>query len=203
MKSRTIIRCAHVAALLLLASALTPVRADPGENGWLGVYFDAAGTQCSGTILPDQPGTVYVVAQANGVTATEGFAGAEFRFTGIPESWATYPVANPEILAIGNPFGDGVATAFPCPESDTYVLYSVLVIASAVEEDLQFELRNREPPTNPNFDCPLLMLCNNPIFTLICVETVPCFVNAATARKCEFPVAVSPSTWSGVKSLFR
>jgi hypothetical protein len=203
MKIRTMTLCAHVTVLLLLASALTPVRADPGENGWLGVYFDAAATQCSGTILPNQPDTVYVVAQANGVTATSGLAGAEFRFTGIPESWATYPVANPEMFTIGNPFGDGVSTAFPCPEGDSYVLYSVLVIASAVEENLQFELRNREPPTNPNFDCPLLVICDSPFFTLICVETVPCFVNSSAPRKCEFPVAVSGSTWSGVKSLFR
>ncbi len=174
-----------------------------GDSGWLGVYFDAAGTVCQGTIQPGQPGTVYILAKMRGLTAC-GFVGAEFRFTGLPASWMVFPVANSGMINIGDPFGNGVISAFStCQTTDATLLYTVLVLATSVEENVELRLEKRNPPSNPRDQCPLLVLCNYPFLQMICVETVPCFVNAKTARARETPLAATNSTWGGVKELYR
>ena len=176
-----------------------------GNTGSVGLYFDPAGRTCSGTILPDQPDTVYVVAKMDEMSAC-GIAGAEFRFTGVPASWRTFPVAAPDMLTVGDPLADGVTMGFRCKreESGFVVLYSVLVLADAVEEDLQFHIEKRSAPTGgPDFECPLLVLCDFPAFTKVCVEGVPCNINASKARLCSSPTPVETSTWSAVKQLFR
>ncbi len=174
------------------------------STGSIGLYFDRAGTVCSGTIQPDQPGKVYVVAKMNGMSEC-GIAGAEFRFTGVPASWRTHPVTNPEILSIGDPLGDGVTVAFRCqrPEDGYYVLYEVLVLADREETDLEFRIRKRNPATSPDFDCPLLVLCDFPAFTKICVDGMGCTVNARAPRLCSTPVAVERSTWGSFKTFYR
>jgi hypothetical protein len=176
------------------------------ETGSIGLYFDPEGNRCTGTIVPGQPGTVYVVAKMSGMSVC-GIAGAEFRFTGIPSSWSVYPVADPDILAIGDPLGDGVTMGFLCkrPENSTIVLFRVLVTADAEEHDLQFNIEMRNPPTSQTFECPQLVLCDNPMFTKVCVAGFSCTVNATkpSTRPCAIPVAIRSSTWGGVKSLFR
>jgi hypothetical protein len=159
---------------------------------------------CRGSIEPGSPGEVYVVAKLDGATAG-GISGAEFRFTGVPDSWQTYAVPNPDIIALGNPFTIGVATAFTCkrPELPTYVLYTVVVTATQAEQDVTFALEAREPPMNPISDCPLLVGCDSPVFTKHCVQSVPCFVNSRGVTDCDTSVAVTEKTWSGVKQLFR
>ena len=176
-----------------------------GNAGSVGLYFDMFGRNCSGTILPDRPDTVYVVAKMDEMSAC-GIAGAEFRFTGVPASWSTFPVAAPDMLTVGDPLGDGVTVGFRCKreEAGFVVLYSVLVLANAVEEDLQFHIEKRAAPTGgPDFDCPLLVLCDFPAFTKICVEGIPCNINARKPTLCVKPTAVTTSTWSVVKNLFR
>ena len=118
-----------------------PSLVDPADDvaGSIGVYFDAAGTRCQGTIRPGAPGIVYILAKPAGHTA-DGTAGAEFKFTGLPPSWQVLPVANPELFTMGDPFGDGVVAAWPCqgsPQSPV-LLYSVTVLADAEEPDVVF-----------------------------------------------------------------
>ena len=174
--------------------------------GSIGVYFDPEGTRCSGKILPDAPGRVYVVARMEGMSEC-GIAGAEFRFTGIPDDWIVHAVPNPDIVAIGDPLADGAAVGFLCkrPEGGATVLYTIDVVANAVVDDLQFQIEPRNPPSNPNFGCPQLVLCDRPIFTKVCVDGFACFINSTKAvpGRCELPVAVLERTWSSVKQLFR
>ena len=167
----------------------------------LGIYFDPAGTICQGTIQPDLPGMVYVVAKLD--LASSAFAGAEFRFSGVPASWSAFPVANPEIVALGNPLEAGATVAFPCYESERgpLVLYSVLVLAGTEVSDVQFTLLHRNPPTNTQFRCPLLVACTS--FVKHCIEGEPCFVNSTTPTPCGEPTAVEPRSWSAVKALYR
>lgn len=171
----------------------------------LGVFFDDAGTQCTGSILPGTPGTIYVMAKL-GAVARPGITGAEFQFTGIPDSWDIHPVPNPEMLSWGDPFANGTNLAWSdcqAPESDTVLMYRVLVLASDVETDLEFKLEAKSRPSNPNFACPLVTLCDAPIYTKVCVESFPCFVNATSQKACSVPVAVEYKTWAGVKQVFR
>jgi len=175
-----------------------------GNTGSVGLYFDERGQVCSGTIRPDHPDTVFVVAKMAGMSAC-GLAGAEFRFRGIPDSWMTYPVATPDILAIGDPLADGVTMGFECkrPETGAIVLYTVLVLAAEEVDNLEFRIEHRNPPADPDFDCPLLVLCDYPAFTMLCVDGFTCNVNATEPRLCATPTGVEAKTWSGIKTLFR
>lgn len=181
-----------------------PIISENGDSGWLGVYFDAEGTQCEGTIVPGQPGTVYIVAKLSGLTEC-GAAGAEFRFTGLPDSWTVFPVANPNMFTTGDPFGNGVIAVWPCDSvtDQTVLLYTVLVLATEVETDVEFRLERRLPYANPMYLCPALLMCEFPMFSYVCVETSPCYVNHAAPTTCQVPVAVEGMTWGTVKSLYR
>jgi len=195
-----------IAAALLSLASLAPAPA-PGQtqSGTLGIYFDPAGTVCSGTIRPDTPGTIHILARLEGTSAA-GIAGAEFRIGGIPETWETYPVPNPTMFSLGDPFANGVVGTFTkcqSPENGIVSFYTVLVLASALEENLQFTLSMRNPPSNPGFACPLVLLCDAPAYSQTCVEAQPCFVNPTAARTCNRPTPVDDRTWSQVKGLYR
>ncbi len=174
--------------------------------GSIGIYFNREGTQCSGTIPPGVPVKLFVVARMEGLSEC-GIAGAEFRFTGIPGRWTTHSVPDPEIVAIGDPLLEGTAIGFHCkrPEDGTSVLYEIDVVADEAMNDVQFQIESRDPPANPNFPCPLLVLCDRPIYTKVCVDGFECFINPTKAvpERCATPVAVEGTTWTQVKSLFR
>lgn len=181
----------------------SPHLAKDGDSGWLGVYFDPAGEICQGTVLPGEPGMVYIVAKLRGLTAC-GFDGTEFRFTGLPDSWRVFPVPNPDMFVFGDPFGDGATMVFgSCQPPDTVLLYTVLVLATAAEENVEFRLEARDPPSSPVFRCPQILLCDAPFYNIVCAETVPCAVNSSTSRTCGPPVAVNAATWGEVKALYR
>jgi hypothetical protein len=174
-----------------------------GDSGSVGIYFDAEGTICSGTIEPGIPTKIYVIATLRGITDC-GIAGAEFRFTGIPDSWQVSPVPSPEILSFGNPLGDGTTLAMPCQVSERgqVVLYEVEVLAAQFAKDVTFKLEPHMDPAG-EFGCPLLVLCDLPFFTKVCVESIPCYFNASSARSCEGAVAIEDQTWSHIKQLYR
>ena len=178
----------------------------PGENGTIGVYYDAAGTLCRGRIAPGVPGKVYILAKTAGATA-DGIAGAEFSFTGLPRTWRAFPVANPVLLAMGDPFGNGVVAGLPCvqPQAGVVLLYSVEVLADAAEPDAEFSIELRKPPLNQAFACPLLVACDEPAFTKYCVRAQSCVVGSSISAPipCPDALAVTPKTWTGVKELYR
>ncbi len=197
-----------VAAAPPPARRQAPLRILAGENpGTIGIFFDPEGRQCAGEIAPGGIDTVYVVAKLGESDDSRcGIAGAEFRFAGIPASWHTSPVLNHELLGIGDPFVEGVTlVAANCkqPASGAILLFTVLVQADAPVANLTFTIEKREPPTNSLFPCPLLLACDNPVFTKICIEGQPCFVNFTTPRKCPTPLAVQNTSWSMIKELYR
>lgn len=176
-----------------------------GDSGTIGIYFDEAGTICSGSILPGSPTAVYVIAKLNGITEC-GIHGGEFRFAGIPESWQVYPVARGDMLAIGNPFVEGVTfgiTQCEQPTNGAVLLYTVLVVATGVESDVKFEILPRNPPSNPKSKCALLSVCDSPFFGTVCEDGIACYVNPTVPKACEVAVAIEDATWGSIKTLFR
>jgi hypothetical protein len=173
----------------------------------MGVYFDAEGTVCSGTIAPGTPGTVYIVARS--APGTEIISGAEFRFAGLPASWTVFSVPNPNCLSLGDPFANGVNIAATgtggveqCdPAWATFLMYTVVVFATEEVNDVVFELTHRNPPGNPAFRCPLVTDCSG--WEKHCVQTSPCFVNSSTAPPCNEVTAVEHMTWTGVREMYR
>jgi len=172
------------------------------DHGSIGVYFDPQGNTCQGTIEAGTVGKVYVLAKLAGGTQG-GIAGAQFRFTGAPSAWELYAVPNPDIVSLGDPFGEGVVAGFICqpPAGGVVLLYTVLVVAHETIYDVRFEIGERVPSlTHP---CPLLLACDDPVFTKFCVEGLACYVNATTATSCTKGLAVNQATWSVVKALYR
>lgn len=195
MKSRAL-------GLVAMLAVAMPVAAAASEGRTIGVYFDAAGTICKGTIEPGVPTDLYIVVRFDRLGV--GAAGSEFRFRGGPDSWRAFPVANPTILAIGNPLENGVVVGFGhCVglNEHAYVVYSVLILADHPAEDVLYELQGRIPPSNPNFPCPLVLDCN-PQFLAHCVTNIKCRVNSPRPSACARTTAVEPSSWTVVKGLY-
>ncbi len=212
--SATALSCTDASSDLVLAAAtplvVKPARPRITDNhlpGTIGVYFDALGTVCQGTISPGAIDTVYVLAKLGESDDSRcGIEGAEFRFTGLPASWDISPVLNHEMLGIGDPFAEGVTvvgTRCHRPSNGVVLLYKVLVYAGGEESDVTFGIESRDPPTNSQLPCPLLLACDDPVFTPICVEGQSCFVNSTVVRKCPTVTTVETSTWSQIKTLFR
>ena len=174
-------------------------------SGSIGIYFDPLGTQCSGRLEPGVVGRVYVVAKLGGMIEC-GISGAEFRFTGIPDDWIVHAVPNSDFVAIGNPLRQGAALGFTCerPKGGTVVLYTVDLFPSELVEDLRFEIESRDPSSSPEAPCAHVVLCDRPMFTKFCVEGRTCLVNATQeSPACDSATAVTTSSWSAVKSVFR
>jgi hypothetical protein len=171
----------------------------------LGVFFDAAATDCDGVLPAFTNSTLYVCLILGG-QAAGGITGAEFRIDGFPASgwFATWqpPPGCDLPCALGAPHLGGAHVAWPtCQQGTNGVVlvgrYSIVVVADA--GPLQLFVRGHSIPANPEFACPNVFLCDAQ-FTQVCVAggetmiggTLPC----PTVR-------VSPSSWSGVKELYR
>jgi len=193
--------CSLIALAVILSWGPSRASAQSTDSRTLGVYFDPQGTECRGTVRPGTPGTIYILGK---VSNSAGLDGAAFRFIGAPASWESFAVPNPDMLAIGNPFANGVVAAFSScqnPADGNVLMYTVLIVAGEDVQDVRFTLEAKIPLDNPNFPCPKILDCDAPIFTQICVESIPCFVNASQTPDCT--LAVVEESWTAVKALFK
>lgn len=221
-------RMSLLAAGALCVGLVSGASAQPyPTDGYIGVFSDAAGTQCCATIPGFTSGTLYVIAKLNGATAN-GITGAEFRLV-FPGGTAGYfltwnaladvplgtplPPANPD-----DPYGVNLAYSACKPDppgSATQVTLGTIAVFNAGGPATAIQVLKKKPPGNPDFTCPLLVLCDGPVFTKICntiLETqTPNNVEAigfvGGLNNCPQPgcgpVAVAEATWTGMKALYR
>ena len=155
-----------------------------------------------------------------------GVSGAEFRVTG-GESFPNWIVdANPDpaYVALGNPMfptlvgGElahrtGVAFS-TCEQLGSVFLFRVTYFSdnggSDIPPDTRLQVTAGAPPGSPDFDCPLVTLCDSPAFTKICVtggEFVINPVSTSCSLSPDPPTDVGPTpvtaTWSQIKRLYR
>ena len=148
-------------------------------------------------VEPPTPTTAYIVA----LNLTGPITGAEVRLTGMPESWqvVTTPLP-PANISIGDPFGEGANIAFPTCQSPVGLvvrLWQVTIIPDVYHGDVAIGSFPRVPPTNPGFNCPLLVTCD---YSLQCT-TSPGYTCINGGGYCL--VSVEAKTWSALKALFR
>jgi hypothetical protein len=210
------------------------------SDGTIGTYTDAAASSCCFTAA-GAPVTIHILATLAGASSggggvMGGITGAEFRVE-IPAInsfsfviWAASPAAN---TVLGSPLPPGtppaadlnadygVTMAFPgCQPmgggmvGDHVSLGTVTLIGGAGVETPIY-LKRRRPPSNQQLrDCPLLVLCDSPNFTTVCVGSMaggqvpePIHfagqVNGTCSPATCGVVAVEPTHWSAVKSLYR
>jgi hypothetical protein len=219
-----------LAAALLVGTISTSFAQLPNPgNGHIGVYSDAAGTQCCIVSGPGSPITFYIIATL-GPTTPLGLTGAEFRVE-IPGATAFFGSATPNPasnLALGNPIDDplnatvhgGCNIAFPTCQGtaagDKILLYTYSGFNPSVGPGTIL-VKQHTTPSNPNFDCPLVTLCNAPDYTQVCLTGRAqdnggtqgiVFQSALAASAGTCPplscqrVGVEASSWTQIKSLY-
>jgi hypothetical protein len=76
-------------------------------------------------------------------------------------------------------------------------LYTITSQATESFSARLLEVAPHEPATNPQFPCARVILCDEPVYTSLCVATRTAIVSAATTD------VEDGVTWSSVKRLFR
>jgi hypothetical protein len=145
----------------------------------ISIYGDLTGVACNLAIPPGTAGTFHVMASLGGL-ASGGITGAEFRIDGALPHQAPgwFMTASPDIsssVTLGNPLTTpGTNIAFPTcqtgSENGLVHLFTIQAFNSSDPESHVLRIRARNPPTNSNFDCPLVVLCDAPVYTTVCVN---------------------------------
>jgi hypothetical protein len=202
MKSRLFVL--HALAL----AALVTLTASPVSASVIGVFFDQEATDCEASVTAPNFVTWYVCAVLfEDPLASIGIAAAEFRQTGTPIGWIMTVTPSPASnVSIGDPLGAGCDIAFPTCQGvsppHVVLLYTVTGVATSQVTDAELHIEMRSPPTNPNFQCPVLVICLPPTFGLYCVGGSDAVINRSGSKVCP-PVAIATPSWSGMKALYR
>lgn len=217
-----------LAGALVLALASTAFAIPYPNNGYVGLYADAAGTQCCITAPAFVPTLAHVIGKLAGATA-DGITQAEFRLefsaaTGYILSWAANPTAT---VVLGDPVDIDPASHIPpkglniawnvCqpdPIGPQLSLGTINVINLGSGGACEVRTKQHEAASSPDHHCPLYILCDAPVYTKADmtiteeqnggIEPIAfvSMINSCPAPNCG-PVAVVPSTWSTVKDLYR
>jgi hypothetical protein len=207
MKSR---RLATIACAGVLAAA-SSAWAQTGD-GSIGVYLDDAGTQCEGPISGFATGSVWM--NLAGASAA-GITGVEFRIDNSNASaYAVSFTPDPSAaITLGDPFTWGVNIGWSNCQTGVagrIKVGTLQIIEMAPAQDVMMTVRQHffAPNPSPEWQCPLITQCDVPDYTKVCVGAVNsdhwrAVMNptGAIAGDCQ-PVAVAPTTWSVLKSLY-
>jgi len=148
----------------------------PSRSAAQSIHIDEGNGSCEMPFIPPGgSGTAYIYCRVGGSAAAGGMIGAEFRITGLPAEMMATASSNPASnLVLGDPFGDGCNLAFPNCETGGFgivLLYTVnLVAPSAGVPPYILTVERHGVPSNPTFPCPLVVLCDPPVFTKVCVS---------------------------------
>ena len=164
----------------------------------IGIFWDSGAGTCSTNQPANTGGTFYVIALLGGA-ASAGITGGEFRIDGFPSDWFPNVMPKPGATTIGSPFGNGGNIAFTCDmgTGGKVLLYTIGYFAPSFQSNRYLTIMAKIPPSNPSFDCPAVTLCDDPIFTELCVRGGQGIINGANCT-----VGVEQKTWSGVKNLY-
>ena len=175
--------------------------------GAIQLAFDAEGQRNCGEIPVGTASTLYVVALTAGPTQS-GITGAELRVEGIPAGWVATATNPPSNIALGDPLGavGGNMAYRSCqsPLSGTALLYTISVFATTSVTDHAVAITARTPPSNENFDCPAVTLCDDPVYTIACMAGSQARINQSAGTICDrSPLAVESKAWAAMRDLYR
>lgn len=196
-----------VSSVLLATVAFAPTQLSAQT---IAVYRDPYAVECP--VIPQfGPTLVYLVATLE-PAACGGITGAEFRLEGWPTAWFYIVQLGPGVPIDGDPFGDGARVHFGCQtsESGAVVVLAITVFATSPVTDVPVTVAAHRNPADPQFTCPVLKLCDAPVFTSLCATGVQTRINSNIAFcPCQGvcygtcpPIGVEPNSWSGIKRLY-
>src|SRR5262245_25172922 len=157
--------------MLVMAMALATTSANASS---IGPYYAADGSDCDiAGIVAYMPFFTYIGANLGGDAAAAGISGAEVLCTGFDPAWFNIVTPNPAAnLSIGSPISGGANIAFPSCRSGPFVLlYTIQSLSLAPIPPTIMQTQKHSTPTNILFQCPLVTLCDGPVFTKLCVNT--------------------------------
>jgi len=199
---RNLLSASLAACLLVVAASVQAV------NGSIAAYVDDAGTQCEGNHGGGiMTGSLWM--NLGGATAG-GITGVECRIDNSNSSaYLTSFTEEPGSIYIGNMMLTGANIAFgTCQTGPRVKLGTLSILELSTAMDVTLTVRQRYEPTNTNFPCALAVLCDDPVFTTICIgapnsDHWRAVVNPSdgVSGDCQ-PVAVEATSWSAVKGLF-
>jgi len=205
-------------------------------NGNILITFDQAGALCQQTVPCMGQATAYVYALLQGASGS-GITGAEYSIAvgadGTADAgWLFSETFDPAATTIGtgaitpgDPFPRGINVAWgACQTGDgTKVLIETIQILNigCATQELRLRVVKHSSSSNQFFQCPLFTLCDDPVFTKVCLgsnittcrnpeppfpmnatcsSSGEAYLNPGPSRNCT--VGVSQATWSQVKSLY-
>ena len=161
-------------------------------------FADPGATSCTITAPPNVPTPIYIVALA---APFDGFIEARFRITGLPTDLYQVSLAPHAGASVaGDVLGAGCNFYFTsCQGPAGILLYTITVTnLGDVTGDRTLRVERHTMPTNPMFQCPLLVVCDPPEYTVACVAGGQAFLNGS--NECE--IALEDVTWGQVKALY-
>jgi hypothetical protein len=166
----------------------------------IGVFFAADGSDCDATVEAYTPLTWYVCAVLSGDAAADGVTGAEFSLEGAPDDMFKNVFVNEAAnVSLGSPVAGGCNIAFPtCQtgENGILLLYRIEAITISKPGPTYLTITKHTKPSNSEFQCPVLVLCDNN-YTMMCVAGGSAIINGAACT-----VGVERTTWSRIKGLY-
>lgn len=186
--------------LLLAATGLAP-RSIAVALPSVGAFADPQATSCSIVQSGEGPGRLYLLCVLGG-RAAGGILSAEFRIAGFPSTWYASVIPNPaESSLIGNPLlGGGTINFFPTCQSGTdgiVLLYTIDYWASGPDASGTLTVHHVDYRFHPDFQCPLLTLCEGPPLVKICASASVAIINGPACT-----VGAARTTWTRVKSMY-
>src|SRR5262249_34422602 len=156
---------------------------------------------CTLNLPPLTPTEYQVVAVLGGDGSSSGITGAEFRIEGGSSLGLTNLMVTPSpaaSMATGNPAGEGCdITLSNCASGAIVLLYTITTLAFSPISNGQLRIIQHMNPVDPQFSCPSLVLCDNPM-TRICTGAGILCINNGPNDICGTESIVS-SSWSAVK----
>ena len=195
----------HLAVACCLAATVY------AEEATIGVYVDAAGTQCTGSTGGGVvTGSVWVNLAG---AAAGGITGAEFRVDNNhrPDCTVAITPDPAAMIVIGDAFNlAGTNIAYDnCQTGPRVRLFTFTLSENTPSSDIWLSLTQHFRPSNPYYACPLVTLCDGPVFTKVCAGPEAnsvawqALLNPSGSLTAEcVPVGVAPTSWSQVKSLY-
>jgi hypothetical protein len=173
-------------------------------GGLLGVFFDPNAQNCSGNVPTAGTATLYVCFVPLG-SASGGITGVEFR---IDPGNGGYLLQSASTVGagwylLGDPISGGANVAFgECLSGTAIAILRFAVLnPGGGASDTELHVIAKTRPSNPNFVCPLVTLCDEPRYTALCVEGGKTILNPSAPRPCGS--GQEQTEWSKVKALYR
>ena len=169
------------------------------DNGFLGVFFDANAQNCAGDV--PSLATLYLCFQPSG-SSSGGITGAEYR---IESNDANYTFLGAtsiiDYALVGDPLNGTIGFLSGCQSGGTIAILQFTVRNFGGSHDAEVHVVAKRPPSNQFFPCPLVVLCDSPTLTKVCVESGKTILNPSVRGPCGS--GREQTEWSRVKSLYR